>query len=55
MAWPHNSKSKGADFRLKMDIGLCLNLLVNVGLCGDLLVHIRDNLRGGKGGSGQAN
>ena len=53
LAWPHNSKSQGADFRLKMNIGLCLNLLVNVGLCGDLIVDIRHNLRSSRGSRSQ--
>ena len=52
---PDNTKSKRADFWFNVNIGFSLNLLVDLGLCSNLLVDIGQNLRGGVGGSGQAN
>ena len=52
---PDNTKSKRAELWLVMNIWLSLHLLVNVGLSCHLFVHIWQDLRGGEGGSGQAN
>ena len=41
---PDNTKSKRADLRFDMNIGLCLNLLVDVGLSCNLFVHVRHYL-----------
>ena len=47
--WPYKSKSKGADFRLLMDIRLCFHCLMDIRLCRDFFMDIRNNL-GGSGG-----